>query len=99
MLVSATIAIGDCPSIDTEAPSFLIEARGLEIPSWAAEVGTLMKGWCSWVEHNFAVSMTDPPPTPITIPELCFRILSQDFSTASSVAFEIITISTLNFAS
>ena len=57
--------IGACAFNEYGFSRPLIDTKGLEIPSWEADVGTLTKGIRRLLEIIFAMSTDLPPPMPI----------------------------------
>ena len=83
--VSARMAIGGTACMEVLLPfSFLKEALSEQIPSWATEVGMLMKGMPVSLETILQMSILLPPPT-------ARMNLASDFFTAS------MTLSTLSW--
>ena len=64
MFISAKIPIGGLDKYEYGLSKFLIEAKGLAIPSWDPLVGILTKGIPTLYDASFATSVF-PPPKPI----------------------------------
>ena len=77
--VSASTPIGACAFNEYGFSRPLIDTKGLEIPSWEADVGTLTKGIRRLLEIIFAMSTDLPPPMPIKKSGLLARILFCNF--------------------
>jgi hypothetical protein len=88
MLVSATTPMGTDAVKERFSGESLprIEALGDVMPSWAAEVGTEMKGHPVWKAASLATSILLPPPTPTRYSASSSTARVLTWATASSSA-------------
>ena len=68
ILLSATIASGDCALMDVVSPLIVKDAWEEQMPSCEAAVGTERKGTQTPSDASLAMSIDLPPPAPIRKP-------------------------------